>query len=262
MTTESRQLSFPGTSVLRPFFGFYGGKWRDAVKHYAPPKYDTIIEPFAGSAGYALRYCDRRVILCERDPVVAGVWLYLTKVSAEEILSIPDIPPGGSVLDLDIPQEAQWLVGFWLNRGTSRPRKSPSKWMRDKIRPGSFWGDRVRSTIAAQVDAIRHWEVYPCSYDKCPEAGPATWFIDPPYQTTGHHYRFGSSGIDYSELATWCQSRAGQVIVCENQGADWLDFRPLRANGDPSAIVADVKTTRRGQRSREVVWTNESSGPR
>jgi hypothetical protein len=33
---------------LRPFFGFYGGKWRDALKHYPPPEHDTIIEPFAG----------------------------------------------------------------------------------------------------------------------------------------------------------------------------------------------------------------------
>jgi hypothetical protein len=35
------------TSRLRPFFSFYGGKWRIA-RHYPTPKYDIIIEPFAG----------------------------------------------------------------------------------------------------------------------------------------------------------------------------------------------------------------------
>ena len=43
-----------GTSVsapeLRPFFGFYGGKLRDALKHHPAPQHDTIIEPFARRA--------------------------------------------------------------------------------------------------------------------------------------------------------------------------------------------------------------------
>ena len=72
--------------VLRPFFGYYGGKWRDAAKHYPPPKYQLIVEPFAGSAGYALRYHEHEVVLCERDPVIAAVWEYLISVEPEEIL--------------------------------------------------------------------------------------------------------------------------------------------------------------------------------
>ena len=41
------------------------------------------------------------------------------------------------------------------------------------------------------------------------------------------------------------RARLGQVIVCENEGADWLPFSPL----------ADVKATRPNSRSIEVVWT-------
>lgn len=231
---------------LRPFFGYYGGKWRDTPKYYPKPQYETIVEPFAGSAGYALRYAGHRIILCEVDPVLAEVWKYLTRVSAKEILAIPDLPPNGSVDDLKVPQEARWLVGFWLNRGTASPRKSPSRWMRDGIRPGSFWGRRVRQTIASQVDAIRHWQVFNCSYENCPEPRVATWFVDPPYVTAGKHYRYGSEQIDYASLAAWCRSRPGQVIVCENEGAKWLPFREL----------ADVKTTRSDRRSKEVVWLN------
>jgi len=229
---------------LRPFFGYYGGKWRDAVKHYPAPAYDTIVEPFAGSAGYAVRYADRKVILCEVDPVVFGVWDYLVRATPEEILAIPDLDPGGTVDDLRVPQEARWLVGFWLNRGTASPRKSPSKWMREGVRPGSFWGVRVRQTIASQVGAIRHWQVRNCSYERAPLSRKATWFVDPPYESAGKHYRFGSKQLDYTALAVWCKSRRGQVIVCENSGASWLPFRD----------VADVKTTRTGRRSVEAVW--------
>lgn len=237
---------------LRPFFGFYGGKWRDARKHYPPPTHDTIVEPFAGSAGYAMRYAGCRVILGEIDPIIYGVWAYLIAAPAAEILAIPDLEPGQSANDLAICQEARWLVGFWLNRGASRPRTGPSAWMRDGIRPGSFWGERVRRTIASQVDTIRHWQVHNTSYEDLPFAGQATWFIDPPYQKQGQHYRFGAAGINYRSLGGWCRTRPGQVIVCENEGADWLPFAPL----------ADVKTTRRNSRSAEVVWIRERNQPR
>jgi len=234
-------------SDLRPFFGFYGGKWRDATKHYPPPQHKTVVEPFAGSAGFSVRYAHLDIVICEADPIIASVWTYLTKVTPKEILSIPDIPLDKSVDELNLSQEAAWLVGFWLNRGAAGPRKRPSKWMRDGIRPGSFWGDRVRHTIASQVELIRHWKVHNCSYEECPFDGPATWFVDPPYQNAGRYYTYGSERIDFVSLGEWCRSRDGQIIVCENEGANWLPFRDL----------ADVKTTRAGQRSKEVIWTNE-----
>ena len=73
-------------STMRPFFGFYGGKWRDTPKYYPAPDHDTIVEPFAGSAGYSVRYADRNVILGEKDAVIFGVWDYLIRVPAHEIL--------------------------------------------------------------------------------------------------------------------------------------------------------------------------------
>ncbi|MGE3588284.1 MAG: hypothetical protein AB7L17_11215 [Ilumatobacteraceae bacterium] len=250
----SRGVISPGTSKvsgLRPFFGFYGGKWRDAPKHYDPPQHSTVVEPFAGSAGYSVRFADRNVILGEIDEVIYGVWHYLLHASADEIRSIPDLESGQTVADLTIPQEARWLVGFWLNRGASRPRTGPSAWMREEIRPGSFWGERVRETIASQVDRIRHWRVYNCSYESLGAhvRGEATWFVDPPYQKQGKHYYHGADAIDFSALGQWCRNRQGQVIVCENEGADWLPFRTL----------ADVKTTRAVGRSIEVVWTGDDS---
>jgi hypothetical protein len=102
----------------------------------------------------------------------------------------------------------------------------------------------VRETIASQVASIRHWRIFNKSYEECPYIGEATWFIDPPYEKAGQHYRFGSKQIDYEALASWSRERRGQVIVCENKGATWLPFRKL----------ADVKTTRADRRSIEVYW--------
>lgn len=236
---------------LRPFFSYYGGKWRDSGRYYAKPLHDTIVEPFAGSAGYSLRYAEHRVVLCEIDPILVALWRYLIRVSPKEILAIPDVPLGGSVDDLKLIPEAGWLVGFWLNRGVAQPRKRPSRWMRDQIRPGSFWGQRVRETIASQVAMIRHWKVVEGGYKKCRIKRKATWFVDPPYRNAGCHYKYGPEYVNYDHLATWCKTRQGQVIVCENTGADWLPFREL----------AETKTTRTGRRSPEAVWTLGNNVP-
>lgn len=209
---------------LRPFFHYYGGKWR-AIKHYPEPNHETIVEPFAGAAGFSVRHAHRKIILCDIDPVLSGVWRYLIRVKAKEILAIPDIDPDRTIDDIKVPQEAKWLVGFWLNGGVASPRKSPSKWMR--IRSGLFWGPRVRQRIASQVDSIRHWQIFNCSYVDAPTPRAATWFVDPPYEVAGMHYRYGSAQLDYEAIGAWCRSRPGQVIVCENEGAAWLPFSKL-----------------------------------
>lgn len=225
--------------MVRPFFSFYGGKWRDA-KRYPEPQLDTIVEPFAGSAGYALRYADRRVLLYDVDPVIVGVWDYLISVSEQELLGLPDLPEGGTVDDLDVPEEARWLIGFWLNRGKAQPARSPSSWMRSGVRPGSFWGERVRQRLASQLKAIRHWRVFHGDYTSARNRR-ATWFIDPTYMVKGSYYRYTVD--DFDALAAWCQQRMGQVIVCEQVGAPWLPFEPLHS----------ARATRNGTRSPEAI---------
>ena len=90
------------------------------------------------------------------------------------------------------------------------------------------WGQRVRERIATQLTYIKHWKLIEGNYTDAPD-GLATWFVDPPYQHAGKYYRFGRDGIDYPSLAAWCKERRGQVIVCENVGADWLPFQPWRS---------------------------------
>ena len=242
-------------TTLKPFFTFYGGKWR-AAPHYPPPEHKTIIEPFAGSAGYSMRYPDRRVLLVERDPLIAATWRYLIRVSQSEIRGLPDIQVGQTVDDLNVTPEARLVIGWWLNGGSATPKKSPGKWYRSMRQNGGKgwttgggqlgWGACVRERIASQLEFIRHWRIIEGDYTEAPD-WPGTWFIDPPYQVAGKHYRFGPDRIDFETLAEWCRARDGQIIVCENVGATWLPFRPWR----------DIKASERtgtANKSREAIW--------
>jgi site-specific DNA-adenine methylase len=231
---------------LKPFFSFYGGKWRNTPKYYPAPYHSSIIEPFSGSAGYSLRYPNLDITLIDKDTKISSLWDYLIRVSSSEILKLPDIKNHQTVDDLKISPEAKILLGFWLNRGAPGPRKRPSSWMLKGNRPGSFWGGRVRNIIAKQVNEIRHWKIIDSSYDLADTQGVHTWFIDPPYFNAGKHYVCGSEDIDYEALGNWCKSRLGQVIVCENVGAKWLPFKE----------IGNIKTTRPGKRSREAMWEN------
>jgi hypothetical protein len=242
--------------TLKPFFTFYGGKWR-AAPFYDKPEHKTIVEPFAGSAGYSVRYPWHDVILVERDPNIATTWRYLLRVKSSEILSLPDVRSGETTDDLaGVPQEARLLIGWWLNGGSAQPKKSPGKWARmqtDNGGPGWTtgggqlnWGPRVRERIASQLDAIRHWRVIEGEHTMAPDV-EATWFIDPPYVKAGKHYRFGSKTLDYPALAAWCRRRFGQVLVCENEGATWLPFRPWRC-------IKSSNNAEGAQVSKEAIW--------
>lgn len=231
------------TEEVRPLFSYYGGKWQ-AAKRYPSPRYNTLIEPFAGSAGYSLRYYDRRVVLVDASEYVVGVWSYLIRTSAVEISMLPDLQQGQKINDLSICQEARWLIGFWCNHAGTAPRQSMSAWGRG-IKAKHYWGAHVRNRIAANVDKIRHWQVFHADYSQIPN-GEATWFVDPPYQVAGKYYP--KQITDYKALGDWCRERQGQVIVYEQEGADWLPFQPF----------GNLRSAhKKGARSKESVWLSD-----
>ena len=152
--------------ALRPFFSFYGGKWR-AAPHYPKPRYSRTIEPFAGSAGYSTRYYLNDVVLVEKDPIIAGLWRWLIGASGDEILALPlEIPT--TVRDLGLAPGPSALIGFYCNNGATAPMQSPSAWMRQGTNVGSFWSAKVRARIADQVGAIRHWTIIEGDYTEAP----------------------------------------------------------------------------------------------
>lgn len=230
--------------TLKPFWRYYGGKWR-AAPRYPKPEHATIIEPFAGAAGYAMRYPDRQVILVEKYARVAAIWRYLISVPASEIRRIPlveavaDLPPW-------VPAAGRDLVGFCMNAAVVSPRNVLSAG-RKKLavmgRKFEGWTEAQRERVASQVEQIRHWKIIEGDYTAAPDV-PATWFVDPPYNNKAGSY-YVHADIDYPALGRWCQNRTGQVIVCENEGATWLPFRPF----------ATFKPGVNGKGSKEVIWT-------
>lgn len=210
------------------FFPYYGSKFRLA-KEYPAPEHRTIIEPFAGGAGYSARWYDRDVFLLDLDPLIAALWQYLIGVSSAEILRLPLLGPEDHIDDFRICQEAKWLIGFWLMPGDTRPMKKLSSWGIAGLGSSRYWGESARAKIAQRVNLIRHWQAAEATYNEIPNC-KATWYIDPPYQNAraGYKYKWSNKTINYPHLGEWCLERKGQVIVCEQEGADWLPFWKLK----------------------------------
>lgn len=230
---------------MKPFFSYLGSKWQLA-KTYGAPRYSTVIEAFAGSAAYSVRWEPEHAILFDVNPRIVGIWKYLIGASEAEIMRLP--LEFETVDDLDISDGAKWLIGFWINRGNVEPCKTKGAWAKQYFGSGDckVWGEQARKRIASQVHLIRGWEVVLGSYEIAPNV-EATWLIDPPYQVAGKNYTF--SDVDYSLLAQFSMERQGQVFVCENEGANWLPFRHVK---DQRGMFGK----RRSGLSKEVLWTN------
>lgn len=251
MSIEELQPKGEPVIRMKPFWSYFGSKYRSAPR-YPVPRYNTIVEPFAGSAGYSLRYVDHKVILIEKYPIVAGIWKYLINVSASEIRSIPDV---SNVNDLPswVPQEARWLVGFYMNSGTTSPRirlAIDQVRLRDRQdnKASKFigWSIHTRERVASQVDRIKHWTIIEGDYTAAPNV-EATWFIDPTYQKQGKEYKYSLRPEDFSVLGAWCHDRSGQLIVCEADGADWLPFKAFGM----------IKSGRK-KFAQEMIWTQDT----
>ena len=216
-------------------FSYYGSKSK-IVDYYPPPKHKRIIEPFAGSARYSLKYWQNDVLLVDKYPVIVEVWNYLKNVSEKEILALPKLQKKEDLRDYNLSEIEMKFMGFLVTGGVESPR----------YKVASFNGvnvERDLKRISKLLHKIRHWEIKLGSFDEL-ENVEATWFIDPPYMFGGEHYKESSKNIDFAKLAEWCKSRNGQAIVCENTKATWLPFKPMI-----DMQGAMYKTT-------EAIWSN------
>lgn len=223
-------------------FSYYGSK-TNLVKLYPRPKHGKIIEPFAGAAKYALEYFDRDILLVDKYEVVVGVWKWLQQCSPSDILSLPKNLPLGTKID-----SLQWdckeqrdFYGFIIGCASSRPVGKTT--VRKTIARPNFVNFGL-NRVAKDLFKIKHWDIKVGDYRDIPNE-TATWFIDPPYQFGGDSYPIGNKKIDFKSLSEWSMERAGQVIVCENTKADWMDFKPM------------IKQRGSLKSSTEAIWSNE-----
>lgn len=208
-------------------FYYFGRKGRLAPL-YAAPVYPLVIEPFAGSMAYTFHYQPVHAIGVEIDPAVHAAWSSVCGLTPPQIRDYPEPAIGEMVTD-------RWAMLTAGSHGTARS-------------PGHRWTERMARDLRKQKRLAERLHGYATSsidyrlgdYRSLPDV-EATWFIDPPYQKVRRGYE--RSGIDYAELAEWCRTRRGQVIVCEQLGADWLPFEP----------IVEIRGTN-NKRSTEVAW--------
>lgn len=221
-------------------WSYYGAK-TNIIKHYPKPMHSKIIEPFAGSARYALRFFDRDILLVDKYDVVINVWKWLQKCSENDILKLPRLRAGDRFENVSFDcDEAKMFYGFTCGFSSAVPRNVVSP--RLNARPNQI--NYNLKNIARNLFKIRHWEIRLGCYQEI-NNDTATWFIDPPYQVGGQFYKESNKNIDFESLGKWCNSRNGQVIVCEKMGANWLDFKPLVTQQTKNGV------------QEEAIWTNQ-----
>lgn len=220
-------------------FSYYGSKSK-IVDYYPPPKHQRIIEPFAGSARYSLKYWKNDVTILDKNEKVINTWKWLQKCNKNDILKLPKLKTGLDIRKINLTEEERTFLSFQVASG--RPSYIVTKFM-----DYDNWNQKVYKRIADQLEHIRHWNIVLGDYTNL-ENTVATWFVDPPYMFGGEHYAESNKSINFTELAEWCKSRNGQVIVCENTKADWLPFNPLKQ-------IQGACTTR----TTEAIWSNQET---
>lgn len=223
-------------------WSYYGAK-TNIINFYPPPKFGKVIEPFAGTARYALKYFDREVLLIDKYEVITKIWQWLQKCSPGDIIGMPRFKKGDNINNHHYNcEEERLLTGFLVGFGFTEPHKTATPRLMNRPNAQNYTINR----IASQLWKIRHWEIRNDSYENIANE-QATWFIDPPYQFGGHAYKCSNKKIDFNHLGTWSRDREGQVIVCENIRATWMDFHPMIHQNVLSGKIE------------EAIWTNQIS---
>lgn len=220
-------------------WSYYGAK-TNIIDLYPKPQHSKIIEPFAGTARYALKYFDRDILLVDKYDVIVKIWKWLQQCSTGDIRSLPRFKKGDNINAHQYNcEEERLLVGYLICFGGITPRDNASHRLRSRPNAMNYTINR----IAEQLYKIKHWDIRHDSYENIPNE-KATWFVDPPYQHGGQHYKESSKKIDFAYLSQWSQNRDGQIIVCENTKATWMDFKPMTEQ-----FVLSGKNS-------EAIWSN------
>lgn len=235
-------------------FSYYGGKSK-IVDLYPQPRFDLIIEPLAGAGAYAFKHAKRgsgrTAWLNDLDDRTASIWEFLLSPDAADWIERywpAHVTVGSRGTDY-LPTESP--VGlFELFRAEANQGTQGARGVHEQVTGmGAECWPRTRRKFLEIIPQISHWRFTRRDFSSVLGSN-ATWFIDPPYSNpAGSRYRTGE-GLDYTTLANWCKERDGQVIVCENLGADWLPFRQLEHRR------VSIRSRYQKADAKEVMWTN------
>lgn len=162
---------------------FYFGRKARTAKSYPAPEYPLVIEPFAGSMAYSLKWRPRQAIGIERDAVIHDLWHRLVGMTEQEIRDFPAPVLGERTYD-------RWVIQCSASSANAECNYRKV----NGFIIGHF--EHQRAAALANIDYVKRSVLYS-----------------------------GSDQIDFEELAAWCMSRRGQVIVCEGPAGSWLPFQ-------------------------------------
>lgn len=234
--------------ITGPLFKWFGSKWMSG-KHLPAPTHDSIIEPFAGGAGYSLRYADRKVVLAEADPHLSVLWTYLIgKATEGNIREIPiGVKEGTDIRTLGLTLGQATLLKSWQRTNNVGNCWTISPWGN---KPGQ-WTANTRARVASEVGAVKHWRVLSSASAAFTTGAEATWLVDPPYL---YNYNYRSIPLDYAALAKAVRKCRGQIIACEaicpKTGAtpNYLPFQFWQSR------VTSRRKAENNHHSKELLW--------
>jgi site-specific DNA-adenine methylase len=196
---------------------YYYGRKKQIAKYYPSPSFETVVEPFAGSAAYSLygNNWKKNVILIEIDERVSAIWKWLINdATPSDIRNLPNLEVGEKSSEFLHIIHAATKMAFHYKTIKVTPVLARN------------W-EISKRYMSENLFKIKHWHIINGDYTLAPDI-EATWFIDPPYkEDAGRGYRYSSKLIDYKKLARWSKQRKGEVIFCEGHQGDYLPFKPL-----------------------------------
>lgn len=239
--------------MIGPLFKWFGSKWMSGRLLPAPTR-ETIVEPFAGGAGYSLRHCEKKVTLLETDPHISKLWKWLIVEATTEIVkAIPlNLPEGTDIRTIGLTDGQALLLKSWQRTNNVGDCWTISPWGN---KPGQ-WTANTRARVADEIHAVKHWSFAEGDALDWLDAtsSESTWFIDPPYEFN-YQYR-NRSRIDYERLARLCRQLRGQVIVCEavcqktGKVPVWLPFEFFGSR------ITSRRKKENNHHSKELLWVS------
>lgn len=191
----------------------YLGSLKRLAKKFPAPMYDTIIEPFAGSAPYSCLYWERNVIINETDPRITNIWKFIQQTSPEEILKLPEPKEHDLIEACTKIQEVRDLIGLSTSRVAFFPYHS---------KPYGFYVNWIKTKqyLAANNYKIKHWKILNGDYALLKNQ-KATWFLDPPAKKHNDGM-YSHMVMDYADLYKFVKSREGQLMMRIKFNLEWI----------------------------------------